>query len=402
MRPALWSRIARSVAAHPVVVDVVLAVSLTVVSVLQGLDDDTGRWRPFDGPAIVLTALTTMPNVFRRRAPVTVALTCCAFWLLTIALGYPPVVSSYGVLLALYSVAASRPWPYTVVMMAIGGSIWVAAWIPAGTTSILSVVVQGVVIPAVVWKIASGARELAERNRQLAEAADQLYRDREERARRAVTDERLRIARELHDIVAHHMSVIAIQAGLARYVLRSDPDTAHAAIGTVLETGTEALEEMRRMLALLRVEPETDGYDPAPGLAHLPELFSRVRLAGVPVEVTVEGTPQPLSPGIELCAYRVIQEGLTNVLRHATPATARIILRYGPREFVAVIRDDGRAAAASSGTAAPGAVGQGLIGMRERAMLYGGTVEAGPRPGGGFEVRLVLPASTPPPHEVPA
>jgi signal transduction histidine kinase len=332
--------------------------------------------------------------------------------LLSIVLGYSPVISSYGVLLALYSVAASRPWRYTAVTMAIGGSIWIAAWIPTGTTSLPSVVVQGVVIPAVVWRIAGGARELAERNRQLAEAADQLYRDREERARRAVTDERLRIARELHDIVAHHMSVIAVQAGLARYVLRSDPDTAHAAIGTVLETGTEALEEMRRMLALLRVGPETandgydtggfdtGGYDPAPGLANLPELFSRVRAAGVPVEVTVEGTPQPLSPGVELCAYRVIQEGLTNVLRHAAPATARVTMRYGPHEFVAVVRDDGRAAAASP-TSAPGAVGQGLIGMRERALLYGGTVKAGPRPDGGFEVRLVLPAS-PPQREVPA
>jgi signal transduction histidine kinase len=167
------------------------------------------------------------------------------------------------------------------------------------------------------------------------------------------------------------------------YVLRSDPDTAGTALDTVLQTSGEALDEMRRMLALLRVDPET--YEPAPSLSRLPDLVDRVRAAGVPVEMRTIGTPPALSPGLELCAYRVIQESLTNVLKHARPATAAVWLDYGPRLFTAVIRDEGVA------SGPPAATGHGLNGMRERATLYGGTLTAGPHEGGGFEVRLTLP-----------
>jgi signal transduction histidine kinase len=199
----------------------------------------------------------------------------------------------------------------------------------------------------------------------------------------------MRIARELHDVVAHHMSVIAVQAGLARYVLHADPGTAEAAIGTVLDTSAEALDEMRRMLSLLRVgtgERRPAGYDPAPGLSDLPELFERVRAAGVPVRVAVTGEPRSLPPGLQLCAYRIVQESLTNVLKHAAQATATVTLEHRPGWFTATVRDDG-AREPTTGERA----GHGLIGMRERAMLYGGTLDAAPLAGGGFEVRLVLP-----------
>jgi len=234
----------------PPVLDVALAVALAVVCVLQGFDDGTTLWRPYDAQGAVLSVLVTVPVAARRRAPVRVLLTCYAFWAWQIALGYNPGVTTYGVLLAMYTVAATQPWQRTALLFAPGPAIWVAAGVLVHAASIAGLVLQSVVVPAVVWKVGDSAKQLTQANRQLRQ-------DREERARRAVTDERVRIARELHDVVAHHMSVVAVQAGLARYVLRADPDTAEAAMGTVLGTSDEALDEMRRMLSLLRV-----GADP--------------------------------------------------------------------------------------------------------------------------------------------
>jgi signal transduction histidine kinase len=389
MRSEPWSRVARS----PLVLDVVLAGGLTAVAVLQGLDDESGRWRSFDLPAAVLSALATLPIVARRWAPVPVLMVCYAFWIWQIALGYDPAVTTYGILVAMYTVAATQPWHRTAASLGAGAAIWIAAGVSGQTASIATVVMQGVVVTAVVWKIADGTKRLDHSRRLLADANARLRRDRGERARRAVTDERIRIARELHDVVAHHMSVIAVQAGMARYVLRTDPDTAGAAMDTVLATSTEALHEMRRMLALLRVGADTGdaapvSYDPAPGLPGIPALVDRVRAAGVPVETRITGVPRALPPGLQLCIHRVVQESLTNVLKHAAPATATVTLDYGEDRFTAVVRDDSTRTTAAR-TAGP--AGQGLIGMRERATLYGGTVHAGPRPGGGFEVRLVLP-----------
>ena len=206
--------------------------------------------------------------------------------------------------------------------------------------------------------------------------------------------ERVRIARGLHDVVAHHMSVISVQAGLARYVLSSDPATTGRALDTIVDTSHEALEEMRRMLALLRV-PDADQHsegrthDPAPGLARLDELVERVRSAGVPVRVVVAGPPSPLSSGADLCAYRIVQESLTNVLKHARGAEVVVRLDYRePEELTIQVSDNGPGVS-------PGPVtGHGLVGMGERAGLYGGSVQAGPGPEGGFVVTLTLPIGT--------
>jgi signal transduction histidine kinase len=183
------------------------------------------------------------------------------------------------------------------------------------------------------------------------------------------------------------MSVISVQAGLARYVMGSDPDTASGALDTVLGTTAEALDEMRRMLALLRTD-DGEPYHPAPGLDRLDDLVERVRGAGVPVDLVVTGDRRPLAPGVDLCAYRVVQECLTNVLKHAGPASATVTLKYEPDRLVARVEDDGcRPAAAQPEQAG----GHGLIGMRERARLYGGTLAAGRRAEGGYAVVLTLP-----------
>jgi signal transduction histidine kinase len=396
MRSALWLRVGGSVRAYPLLADTVLAVALTLMTMLVGRQDPPAPWRPFDGPAYVLAALVTLPTFARRRAPVAVLLTCCTFWIWYVAEGYWLAVTTYGPILALYTVAATQPWPAVAGCALLSGSIGVYSGLVSGVFT-PSLVAQSIVIPIAIWKIGHGAQQLTVRNAQLATAAAQLHRGQEERARLAVIDERVRIARELHDVVAHHMSVISIQAGLARYVLESDPPTARTALETTLQASGEALDEIRRLLALLRIEPETGGepaevYGPAPSLAYLPELFNRVRAAGVPVDVTVTGRPHPLSPGAELCVFRVIQESLTNVLKHATPAQATVRLHYGADSVTASVIDDGRPAASAEGP--PDNCPNGLIGMRERAMLYGGTLTAGPREPSGFAVTLTLPTGT--------
>jgi signal transduction histidine kinase len=223
------------------------------------------------------------------------------------------------------------------------------------------------------------------------------------RARRAVDEERLRIARELHDVVAHHMSVVSVQAGLARYVFAADPSTARTAVETIADTAQEALEEMRRLVALLRVAPGRTGPSgdapdmPAPSLGALTDLIERVRAAGVDVDLDVTGTPRALSSGLDLCAFRVIQESLTNVLKHAPDAHALVRLEYDVDQLVVQVTNDGPTAVigqdhdADENGGSAGPTGHGLIGMRERARLYGGSLRTGPLAAGGFEVTLTLP-----------
>lgn len=224
--------------------------------------------------------------------------------------------------------------------------------------------------------------------------------------KRAVLMERIRIARELHDVTAHHLSVIAVQAGLARYVLTSDPQTADQALRTISEVGSEGLAELRRLISLLRPDEEeaaTGRADdrPAPGIAQLPVLIERVGLSGTPSRYTVAGRQRPLPAGIELCVYRVVQESLTNVLKHAPGSSVDVRLEYEPEHVRVVVADTGphgippqrsispRSAAARA--AEHSGAGVGLTGMRERAALYGGELSAGRNPDGGFEVSLTLP-----------
>jgi signal transduction histidine kinase len=241
------------------------------------------------------------------------------------------------------------------------------------------------------WLIGSHTRlsdELRRRN-------EQLEREREARAQRAVADERARIARELHDVMAHSVSVMVIQAGGARRVLDRQPDRAEAAFGAIETTGRDALHEMRQLLGLLRPAGEAPSLTPPPGLDRLPELIQRAREAGLTASLAVTGDAAPLAPGADVAAYRVAQEAITNALKHAAGSRVRVELRYGTDGVELQIADDG------SGTAtAPVAVasGHGLVGMRERVALQGGAFAAGPDPDGrGFLVRARFPRA-----EVPA
>ncbi|WP_037357139.1 sensor histidine kinase [Amycolatopsis orientalis] len=211
--------------------------------------------------------------------------------------------------------------------------------------------------------------------------------ERADRAELAVVEERLRIARELHDVVSHHLSVISVQANLARYVFESAPGTARGALDTITGTTTEALDELRRLLSVLRPPHHEPGeYRPQPGLADLPALVGRVREAGLPVRSRVTGTPRTLPSGQQLCAYRVAQEALTNVLKHAPDSSATLDVEYLPEALRLSVADSGGGPRGDGNPA-----GHGLVGMRERARMYGGEIEIGPREPAGFEVVLTLP-----------
>jgi signal transduction histidine kinase len=220
------------------------------------------------------------------------------------------------------------------------------------------------------------------------ERAAQLERDQHESAVAAAAEERTRIARELHDVIAHSLSVMTVQAGAARTLLPEHPEQAMPPLLAVEETGRQTLAEMRRLLGILR-EGGASALAPQPGLTQLPALAESVRHAGLPVEVSVEGRPRPLPAGVDLTAYRIVQEALTNTLKHAGPTRASVVVRYDRDAIVLSISDDGGVP-----TAADGGSGHGLTGMRERVALYGGELHAGPGSNGGFVVSARLPVES--------
>jgi signal transduction histidine kinase len=241
------------------------------------------------------------------------------------------------------------------------------------------------VVPLVAMLIARRAvRDRQLRAEALAARAELLEREQELRANEAIAEERARIARELHDLVAHNVSVMVVQAGGERHALGEDQASTRAALASIEQAGRQALAEARRLLGVLRRKDDEEELEPQPSVDQIDMLVEQVERAGLPVKLEVEGERVPLPAGVDLCAYRVVQEGLTNALKHAGPARAEVLLRYAPRALDVEIRDDGR------GGDVDGA-GHGLIGMRERVTLYGGALETGPREGGGFEIRVRLP-----------
>lgn len=236
----------------------------------------------------------------------------------------------------------------------------------------------------IIWLCAAAVRHRADQVTEVEERAARLEQDQEERQREAVADERARIAREMHDVVAHSVSVMTVQAGAARLLLPTDPRGAVEPLLAVEETGRQALTELRRLLGVLRQDAFEPVLAPQPGIEDLPQLAETVREAGLPVELVVEGERRPLPAGVALAAYRIAQEALTNTLKHAGPAHARVLVRYAPDGVVLEVSDDGRAPQSHG-------QGHGLVGMRERAAVYGGQLQADRCPGGGFLVRASLP-----------
>ncbi|GIF20318.1 signal transduction histidine kinase [Actinoplanes tereljensis] len=356
---------------RPVLADVLLAILLTVLTVVT-LVGQPGAPAPV---ALVLAALSVAPVALRQVAPVLTMLVMIAAVGLASLLGYGDLPSNgIGLLVAMFSVATLRSRRVAAAMFATTSAVLVLMFASMLDVVVWSQLAQSALILAGAWVLGEGTQRWARRTKQLAESAA-----------RAVADERVRIARELHDILAHHMSVISLQAGLAEYVLESDGPTARKAIGTVADTGREAMLEMRRLLDVLRVDrDEEPDLRPQPGLEMLDELIARTRTAGPAVTVVVSGAARSLPPGPDLCAYRMVQESLTNVLKHAGTGGAQVALEYGPHTLTIRVTDDGPAVRGYH-------EGHGIRGMRERASLYGGVLTAGPRSSGGFVVSLRLP-----------
>ena len=273
------------------------------------------------------------------------------------------------------------------VMAAISTSLW------AYGLSIDSAYPWDITIPALffgIWLAGNRIRSGTERAVLLSQRAEQLERERDLEAIRAASEERARIARELHDVIAHSLSVIVIQASAARRILDDQPEQARASMQAVEETGRAAMIEMRRLLGVIRHEEGAAPTDPQPSIERLAALVAELSEAGLPVTLEIEGAVRSLPAGIDVSAFRIVQEALTNVLRHAGGAPAAVTVRYLPGAVELEVVDEG-GPRSDAGSDEDGRTGHGLVGMRERVALLHGDLEAGPRPGGGFAVRARLP-----------
>jgi signal transduction histidine kinase len=357
--------------------DVVLAAAL---SVLLAAMVAAREWPPL-AVVVPLTLLQSVPLAWRRVRPllvlgIAVVATVAQF---AVTGQYLPV----GVLIALYTVAAYCQRP-VAIRAALATGLALAPLILVDNRLAPDRGLANAVLLAVAWTFGAYLGELRGR-------AARAEREREAEARRAVAEEQARIARELHDVIAHNVSVMVVQAAAAGDIFDRDPQRARGALAAIEATGRQALAELRRLLGV--VHPGGDAAEllaPPPGLDRLDALVGQVRAAGLTVQLRVEGARFPLSSGIDLSAYRIVQEALTNTLKHAGARRADVLVRYHTGEVELEVCDDGHGPAGDGGRP-----GHGLIGMRQRAALYGGSLAAGPRPGGGYAVTARFPTGGP-------
>ena len=371
---------------HPTFVDGFVACCLVVFGLLS-VNRHAHGWA-------FAPLLIGMPIVVRRRYPATV------FWTV-IAIGafqvFTPVYirpSDLAVPIALYGLAAYRPRRQSLLGLGaclLGALVLDFRFLPefthhelVGFGFFLCVLASPMVIA---WIAGDSMQYRRAYYASLEEKARRLERERDQQAQIAAATERARIARELHDVVAHNVSVMVVQAEGAAYAMDTSPESTRKALGAIAETGRSALVEMRRLLGVLRTQDGVAERAPQPGIDQLEDLLEQVRSTGVTVEFTVEGVPVELSQGVALAAYRVVQESLTNARKHGGPLVSALVgMHYSERELRLSVRDDGRGADAPTD-----GQGNGLAGMRERVAMFGGRLTAGPLPIGGFQVEAVLP-----------
>jgi len=332
-----------------------------------------------DVPPVVLLvfAVASAALFWRRRAPLVVLAVAVIGWAALLGSGYADL------------------GPVTIVALySAGRHATDDRWGPIGVAAAIAVVnLDGLTDPAPWGEAAFGgvvmfaAWYVGRRLRFRAERAAQLRRDQAAEATRIVAEERTRIARELHDVVAHRVSVMTVLAGAAKTVAAADPQRAVQAIGEVEEAGRQALDELRHLLGVLRPRPDSDDLGPQPGFSDVPKVVDEVRRAGLDVSYSVGDLPPGIPARVELFSYRIIQEALTNTLKHAGPAQVWVSVRYDDEDVEVSIENDG----SSDGAAEPD--GPGLVGMRERVALCGGELQSGPRPGGGFQISARLPVA---------
>lgn len=387
--PVPWLR------SHPEAADALLAAVLGTVSLVGLLTVDADSVgtsvRDADALGVALVIGIWTATAFRRRWPERVAVVVAALTVPFWVLGYVDLGTTIAMLLLIYTVAAHVDRPRSLRLgLALGlllTAVMVAGVVADDEDLPAIAVVANAIVFATAWTIGDAVRSRHAYLREVEARAEAAERGREQAAQRAVHEERARVARELHDIVAHSISVMVVQASAARRVIDRDPARSAEALGVIEQTGRTALDELRGLLSVLRDgTPETV---PQPTVDDLPDLVQHCRDAGLDVTLEVLGDRPELSAVVSLTVYRVVQEGLTNVMKHAGPARAEITLRYGA-EVVVEVADDGRGPMAHHH---PGASGQGLIGMRERVELFGGSLFIGARPGGGFRLRATIPVA---------
>ncbi|MFE6362598.1 sensor histidine kinase [Streptomyces sp. NPDC057806] len=385
--------------AHPLALDAALATGVLICMVAGSFVDPHGKdgvtWglRTPDAPSIVLMAVGAGALVFRRRAPRTVLAVAGTLSVIESVTGDPRAPVAMSAVVALYTVASTTDrhtaWRLGLLTMTLlTGVAMLAGPLPWYAQENLAIFA---------WTGMAATAGDAIRSRRafvdaIQERAERAERTREEEARRRVAEERLRIARDLHDVVAHHIALVNVQAGVAAHVMDKRPDQAKEALAHVREASRSALNELRATVGLLRQSGDPEApTEPAPGLHRLDELVGTFRSAGLQVEVARADQGTTLPAAVDLAAYRVIQEALTNVQKHAgNQAKAEVsVVRVGPQVEITVL-DDGR----HDDQAPPSGGGHGLLGMRERVTALRGTLTTGPRYGGGFRVHAILPVKT--------
>jgi signal transduction histidine kinase len=366
-------------------IDRYLAAALIVLSQIElWVGDAIPSPRPLAVPVSIVMCSTV---AFRRRRPLlagTIAMLCNITLILVAGTPGTAVALAIAWFCGLYAIAV---WTDTRGFL-IGLGVLVAgnaSTLIGDTTGAKDTWLFTVIPIAAMLLVRRAVRDRQERADTLAARAELLEREQELHAQEAVVEERARIARELHDLVAHNVSVMVIQAGAERHALPEEQRSTREALGSIEQAGRQALADARRLLGMLRRDDDREELAPQPGMGQIDLLIEQVQRVGLQVTLAVEGEPRPLDPGLDLCAYRIVQEGLTNALKHAGRSRAEVLVRYAPTSLAIRIRDDGTGSAQLDGA------GQGLIGMRERVGLYGGVLQAGPRECGGFEVNAELP-----------
>jgi signal transduction histidine kinase len=369
---------------HNILVDSALAFVLLVLGLGQS------ELRPW--PQLPITLMLVVPVAFRRKVPATAFAIASLGGIWQLAANGSPRAADLAILVLLYTVAAYRPRRFSAPALLVsigGGGVAMLAWLPAGGNFVQRaclLIIGAAGSSLLAWVLGDSMRYRRGYYAALEDRAAQLEAEKDAQAKIAAAAERARIARELHDVIAHNVSVMVVQADGAGFALRRDPDTAETALRAIASTGRQALTEMRRLLGVLRTAGDTAGLAPVPGLGELRELLDQARAAGLAVSYTLAGMPRELPEGAELAAYRVVQESLTNTRKHAgLAASAAVSLRFEPDGLIVEVTDDGLGGVPSDNA------GHGLTGMRERIAMYGGTVHAGPLPHGGFGVRAWLP-----------
>jgi signal transduction histidine kinase len=372
----IWTKLQRL---DPRLLDGLLAVGLSVAAGVQLLAQEPGNFA-----RLVPVTGTCLPLVLRRRYPIVAHFLQVFCAILTQR--EPVTVSLVAMFIGIYSVAVYSRWRAPYVIWIFVGAAWLGFTFPGSSPSIPNwalLLVAGIGL----WLAGSAVRDRQLRADILEERAERLERERELSTRVALADERQRIARELHDVVAHSVSVMVVQAGAARTLLTRQPKQSEQALLAVESSGREALSELRRLLGLLTAADAEPALAPQPGLDQLDRLVERVGQAGLPVDVQIDGTPRPLPPGLDLTAYRIVQEALTNTLKYARGARAQVHVTFDEGELRVQVIDTGGATTDTHTTGA----GRGLLGMKERVAVYGGDLETGHRTEGGFVVSARLP-----------